>query len=245
MCISGEIHDKWPPLIEFFIWLLLQAVCIGSHYGVWAIIPANVIDVTSPTYKNVTFDVNITTFNDTKLCIIPIANLTTDKNCTGMEAVINEYPIQQWENLLVFRHMLLIFSIIATVVFVIHAILLLPNIVQGFRVKEPTLLKETGNGYFRNILKIHCAFLILETLTFDIPAGCLSMEIISQVWEGPLTQEENMRVSKIILTLSLVGLAFVSMYKGMYVCMLRIFIQDGLFSSHGELVSTRVLRRKF
>ena len=214
MCISGEIHDKWPPLIEFFIWLLLQAMCIGSHYGVWAIIPSEVIDVTSPTLKNVTFDVNITTFNDTKLCITPLENITAAKNCTGMDEIIDKLPVQQWEKLLLFRHMLLIFCIIATVVFVSHAILLIPNIVQGFRVKEPALLSETGNAYFRNILKVHCTFLILETLTFDIPAGCLSMEILSQVWEGPLSQEENMRISKIILILSLVGLAFISMYKG-------------------------------
>lgn len=214
MCISGEIHDKWPPLIEFFIWVFLQAMCIGSHYGVWAIIPERVIGVTSPTYKNVTFDVNITIFNDTKRCMTTLDNWTNETNCTGMEAVLDKNPAQQWEDLLLFRHMLLIFNIVATVVFVVHALLLIPNIVQGFRVKEPTLLKETGNGYFRNILTMHCVFLILETLTFDIPAGCLSMEILSQVWEGPLTQQENMRISKIILTLSLVGLAFVSLYKG-------------------------------
>ncbi|XP_066925382.1 uncharacterized protein [Clytia hemisphaerica] len=212
MCISGEIHDKYPPLIEFIIWMILQIMCIGNHFGVWALIPPYVIDITSPTYMNVTRLTNVSLLNDTSACDMLSGN-TSFKNCTLSE--IDKDNEAQWKNIELFRHMLLIFCIVAIVIFLVHAVLLIPNIIQGFRVKEPALLKETGNAYFQNVLKIHCFFLILETIVFDIPAGCLSMELLSQIWEGPLTQEENMRVSKMILTLSLVGLAFIALYKGM------------------------------
>ena len=211
MCISGEIHDKYPPLIEFIIWVILQVTCIGNHFGVWALIPPYVIDITSPTYMNVTRLRNVSLWNDTSACDMMSGN-TSYKNCTMPE--IKENSEAQWKNLELFRHMLLIFCIVATFIFLVHAVLLIPNIIQSFRVKEPALLKETGNAYFQNVLKIHCIFLILETIVFDIPAGCLSMELLSQIWEGPLTQEQNMRVSKMILTLSLVGLAFIALYKG-------------------------------
>ena len=56
--------------------------------------------------------------------------------------------------------------------------------------------------------------LVMETIVFDIPAGCLTMEILSLIWEGPLPQDVNLRPSKIILALSLTGLAFIALYKG-------------------------------
>jgi len=212
MCISGEIHDKWPPLIEFFIWILFQVMCIGSHYGIWALIPEEVINITPPLYINKTVLGNSSSTNDSNL-IKDITSLNfTMVNLT--KKIIFQTGPEQWEDLFPFRRLLLIFCIVGTVIFIIHVSLLIPNIVQGFKVKEPAMLKETGNAYFRNILKIHCMLLITETLVFDIPAGCISMEILSQIWEGPLSDADNMRISKIILTLSMIGLAFISLYKG-------------------------------
>lgn len=218
MCISCELHDKWPPLIEFCIWILLQGLDIGNHYGVWAVIQSHVIDITPSTFKNITLPRNITS-NRT---IATSTTFAAIKNHTEMFTQLRNIsvlihdrsPQDQWSSLIDFRLILLIFCGIGTLLFVVHACLLIPNVIQSFRVKDPALLSETGNSYFRSVLKIHCSFLVLETILFDIPAGCLTMELLSLIWEGPLDETTNMEVSKTILTLSLIGLAFIALYKG-------------------------------
>lgn len=218
MCISCELHDKWPPLIEFMIWTLLQGMNIGNHYGVWAIVKSHVMDVTR-------FNETATNFTTTMLprLITGMPGTTNIPVIDGSNEI--SFPVQndtrmtleeQWSTLIDFRLMLLVFNGIGTALFLVHACLLMPNVIQSFRVKDPALLPETGNAYFRSVLKIHCTFLILETILFDIPAGCLTMELLSLIWEGPLSEATNMEVSKIILALSLTGLAFIALYKGQY-----------------------------
>lgn len=83
------------------------------------------------------------------------------------------------------------------------------------------MLKDTGNAYFRNRLKMHALMLVMETIVFDIPAGCLTMEILSLLWEGPkhqgvaISQDDILLATGIVLSLSLPGLAFIAIYKGM------------------------------
>lgn len=242
MCISCELHDKWPPLIEFFIWMMLQALNIGNHYGVWAVIKSHVIDITPRTVVNITVVRNVTVGNNmtTTPTTMSSNGISTSPYCMMKEVAERNYTDmlmekiniscpglsreEQWSSLIDFRLMLLVFCGIGTVLFLVHVCLLIPNVIQSFRVKDPAMLSETGNAYFRNVLKIHCTFLVLETVLFDIPAGCLTMELLSLIWEGPLDDVTNMKVSKILLALSLIGLAFIAMYKGNvkhFICVFR------------------------
>ena len=61
---------------------------------------------------------------------------------------------------------------------------------------------------------MHSIMLIFETLVYDIPIGCLVMEVLALVWEGPLTADDDLKSSEVIIGLSLSGLAFIAMYKG-------------------------------
>jgi len=248
MCLSCEIHDKWPPFIEFVVWFILQGISVGNHFGVWVVLQSHIIDITNSTYRNRTIQ-NITTtrlpmtlpVNNTNLTLtsslaplttttnMPQTMNTTQSSWTGMftnattrlpvtnlsKYVIDQTPEEQWATLLDFREILLVFCIIGATIYVLHAVMLIPNIIQSCRVNDPVSLKDTGNAYFRNRLKVHALMLVLETIVFDIPAGCLTMEILSLIWEGPLSQDVNLRPSKIILALSLTGLAFIALYKGM------------------------------
>ncbi|XP_012562633.1 uncharacterized protein LOC100214234 [Hydra vulgaris] len=192
MCLSCEMDDKWPPFIEFMIWFFLHGLSVGNHFGVWAVVKVMVLDLD---YTNKTLLSNAT----------DCYNLTVSNNCT-------EYP---WNKLEKFRTGLLVCCFIGASFFVVHIFVLLPNIIQSFRVPDPLSLKISGGIYFQNLLKCHVILLILETLLFDIPAGCITMEVVSLIWEGPLSIDTNMKASKIIFTLSLVGLAFIALYKGM------------------------------
>jgi len=255
MCLSCEIHDKWPPFIEFVVWFILQGISVGNHFGVWVVLQSHIVDITNSTYRNRTYP-NITTtrlpttlpLNTTALDfnltstpaspsllteVVTTANMSLESfenitatgfpNFTGTiipitnlsKYVIDQTPEEQWATLLDFREILLVFCIIGATIYVLHAVMLIPNIIQSCRVNDPLSLKDTGNAYFRNRLKVHALMLVLETIVFDIPAGCLTMEILSLIWEGPLSQDVNLRPSKIILALSLTGLAFIALYKGM------------------------------
>ena len=196
MCISCEMDDKWPPFIEFMIWFLLHGLSVGNHFGVWAVIKVMVLDLD---YKNNTI----------------LFNTTSDGNLSLNFLTLNISSPYPWKRLDDFRTGLLACCFIGASLFLVHIAVLLPNIIQSFRVPDPLSLKITGGAYFQNLLKFHVVLLILETLLFDIPAGCITMEIVSIIWEGPLPEESNMKASKVIFTLSLVGLAFIALYKGM------------------------------
>lgn len=253
MCLSCEIHDKWPPFIEFVVWFLLQGVSVGNHFAVWVVLRTEVVDITNATYRNATIP-NITTtasptfapvtlytgdsgvtgagpliattaqtisstlaqfVNATVVHTLNItANMTANKTINGSRLELYQTAEEQWGSLLDFREILLVFCIVGATLYIVHVSLLVPNIVQSCRVADPIMLKETGNIYFRSSLKIHALMLVLETIIFDIPAGCLVMELLSLIWEGPLDEVANMNASQLILTLSLVGLAFIALYKG-------------------------------
>ena len=61
---------------------------------------------------------------------------------------------EQWETLLDFREILLVFCIVGATLYILHAVVLFPNIIQSCRVADPIMLKDTGNIYFRSRLKV-------------------------------------------------------------------------------------------
>ena len=234
MCISCEMHDKWPPFIEFTIWFLLQGMSVGNHFGVWIVSKTLVVDITKNLYGNATIP-NITMENTTTTTLSTnllstLSTLSTNLSTTvpnisttlptimnitnETKLVLLKTPTEQWVKLLDFRMLLLAFCGIGAALYLVHVTLLLPNIIQSFRVADPLSLKETGGGYFQNLLKIHCVMLILETIIFDIPAGCITMETLTLIWDGPIIEDEKMKASKTIIALSLIGLAFIALYKG-------------------------------
>ena len=225
MCIECEMHDKWPPFIEFMVWFILMAINIGGYFGVWLVVKSKVVDVTGTSFCNATrvpmaasnISASVTTplppltcINNTYYDILRQANRT-------IQPKFLESPDDQWSDLLKFRSFLLIFNGLGAGLFVLHIAALLPNIIQSCRVPDPVALKEGGNIYFSNLLKIHCVLLILESILFDIPASCFTMELLAQIWDGPtqtITDAQKMDASKFILGLALVGLAFIALYKG-------------------------------
>ena len=52
MCLSCELHDKWPPFIEFLIWFILMGINVGNHFAVYIVLQSHVIDLTHPLYRN-------------------------------------------------------------------------------------------------------------------------------------------------------------------------------------------------
>ena len=106
---------------------------------------------------------------------------------------------EQWEDLIDFREILLIFCLIGAILFIIHTAMLVPNVVQSFRIHDPYSLEDTGNSYFRNLLKMLFVMLIFERIVFDIPLGCFTMELLSLVWEGPSTTDNDLNSSEVIL----------------------------------------------
>ena len=253
MCISCEIHDKWPPFIEFIVWFLLQGISVGNHFGVWVVLQSHIIDITNSTYRNASILNISSTFMPTTLLPLTTTQISSTQVGTTITIVKNESFVkgnasfvngsakfvnetsnktllilyqtaeQQWESLLDFRKILLVFCIIGAALYILHMLVLLPNIIQSCRVPDPISLKDTGNVYFRSRLKMHALMLIMETIVFDIPVGCLTMELLSLIWEGPLTEVENMNASQMILALSLVGLAFIALYKGKFYFYLMIY----------------------
>lgn len=219
MCISCEMDDKWPPFIEFMIWFLLMGLNVGNHFGVWLVVKSDIIDITPPLYKNATLPNVTSELNETLATTIATSIMTnistTVKTLTNETLVLDKTAEEQWEKLIEFRLMFLGFCGVGAALFFLHISALLPNLIQSFRVPDPLALKDSDSPYFSNVLKIHSLMLILESIFFDIPAGCLVMEMLSLIWEGPLGEAKNMEVTKMILTLSLIGLAFIALYKGM------------------------------
>ena len=238
MCIECEMHDKWPPFIEFMVWLILMAINIGGYFGVWLVVKSKVVDVTGTSFCNAT-RVPIAASNLSASATTPLPPLTCINNTyydmlrqanRTIQSKFLESPDDQWSDLLKFRSFLLIFNGLGASLFVLHIVALLPNIIQSCRVPDPAALKEGGNVYFSNLLKIHCILLILESILFDIPASCFTMELLAQIWDGPthtITDAQKMDASKFILGLALVGLAFIALYKGK-LSLFCVFVQCSL-----------------
>jgi len=216
------MEEKWPPFIEFMIWFVLMGVNVGNHFGVWLVSKSHIVDVTESSFCNATYfnnsylqADNSTLFRNEIQCV----NLTYvfDVNET-IEKIFLATPEEQWKDLLDFRIFSLSASCIGALLFFIHIGVLLPNIIQSCRVPDPLVLKESDSKYFSNLLKMHCVLLILETILFDIPVGCVTMELLTCIWAGPtetISDPTKMEASKMILALSLIGLAFIALYKGM------------------------------
>ena len=227
MCLSGEVSDNWPPLIEFIVFLIFGGLDIGAHYGVYLISKTEIFDITRHAVYNVsrpnntlsTLNYTLTTLNNTINATLSGSNRTIMNN-TNISPFMNitRSPEELWADLIEFRKLYFYAWIIGAVIFGIQVCWLLPNVVKHIMSADPAVLKDgSAPWYYRNVFTVHVLFLLLGTFLFDIPISCLTMEMLSLVWKGEaLTAQEKLSASETMFTLSLVGLAFIAFYKGSF-----------------------------
>lgn len=200
MCLSGEVSDKWPPFIELIIFIIFGGLNVGAHYGVYIVSKTKVIDITGDELRNVSHP-NSSVFNNFSYGFV---NHTVP-------------PEEQWHDLIEFRKLFSYVWYIGALLFCVQVLWLLPNVVKHLKSGDPALLKEPdAHCYYRSVFPVYVMFLILGSVIFDIPIACLTMELLSFIWKGDgITLDEKLAVTKTMVTLSLIGLTFVALYKGM------------------------------
>ena len=206
MCISPICEDeKWSVLIEFVIFFMFMGMDIGNHSGIFFMLRKQVVECANIISKS----------KDLVFCA---------GGGNGTASALK--PAQ--EHLSMLHLILLSFIGVGGLLFIVHLGFLLPNLIKSFTEKDMASYRESAHPYFRSVLKGHCLLLILETLLFDIPTGSTIMDIIAQLWKYPdnfncwecatslagIPPDKSMDVSKMYLTLSLVGMAFIALYKG-------------------------------
>ena len=233
MCLSGEIGDSWPPFVELIIFIIFGGLDVGAHYGVYLISKKDIFDVTGHGVYNVSRPngTMATIMNTTMATILNTTSLpfvnngtnngtsfTTTHSPTTLSPFMNitRSPEELWADLIEFQNLFFYVWIIGAVLFGIQVCWLLPNAVKHLMSDDPAVLKEdSAHCYFRSVFSVHVLFLLLGTFLFDIPISCLTMEMLSLVWKGEaLTNGEKLEASETMFTLSLVGLAFIALYKG-------------------------------
>lgn len=226
MCLSGEISDNWPPLIEFIVFLIFGGLDVGAHYGVYMISKTKILDITGHGVYNVSRpNTTLSSLNLTLTTVSTAINSTlsstngTINNKTNISPFMNitRSPEELWAELIEFRKLYFYVWIIGAVIFGIQVCWLLPNVVKHIMSPDPAVLKEdSAPWYFRMVFPVHVLLLLLGTFLFDIPISCLTMEILSFVWKGEaLSVQEKLDASETMFTLSLVGLSLIALYKGM------------------------------
>lgn len=233
MCLSFEVEEKWTVLFEFLIFFTFQGLDVGCHAGIFVMINEKVTSCAKllshvtkvPCYKDVNGTIyysNSTHQNLTKaLCDSNILYCSDGANGTA-----NALRSSQ-EHLNVVHLVFVSFLCLGGVFFIVHILMLLPNLIKSFVEKDMEVYRENGHPYFRNVLKIHVFILILETIFFDIPSGSIVMEFIAQLWKygnfncwecatslASVTADVSLDESKKYLALTCVGMSFIALYKG-------------------------------
>lgn len=240
MCLSGEISDKWTPLIEFFVFFIFQGYNVGAHFGVWIITKTQIVDVTPHSYRNTTINASDTSSSSSVLNSPVAAYLSdalstagnilgsndsltnntdpfstyTDNNLQHVNITIS--PEEAWEDLLKFREIFYYMCCFGLALFVIHLFILLPNVVKHFLEADPAVLKDEGSHcYYRNVFFMNVLMLIFTSFAFDIPIAVLVIRLLEDIWRGDaLLEAQKLDVSSSMVTYSLSGLAFMALYKG-------------------------------
>ena len=233
MCLSFDVEDKYTVLIEFLIFVTLQGLDVGAHAGIFVMVHekvtscANLLTHTAkiPCFKDANgtiFSTNITSLNLTKaFCDSNTLYCSGGANGTATSLTSSQ------EHLNLVHFIFLAFLSLGGLFFVIHVALLVPNLIKSFTEKDMDVFRENSPPYYRNVLKFHVVMLILETIFFDIPSGSITMEIIAQLWKygnfncwecatslGTVPPEVSLEMSKTLLILTCVGMAFIALYKG-------------------------------
>ena len=200
MCLSEEITNNWPPFIELIVFIIFGGLDVGAHYGVYLLSKSKVIDITGNAVVNVSH---------------PNSSILNDFSYGFVNKTLS--PEEQWHDLIEFRKIYSSVWYIGAILFCLQVLWLLPNAIKHLMSDDPDLLKEpSAPCYFRSVFIVHVILLVLGTLVFDIPIGCLTMEMLSFIWKGDgISTDEKLAVSQTMVTLSLVGLSLVALYKGM------------------------------
>ncbi|XP_066925362.1 uncharacterized protein [Clytia hemisphaerica] len=222
MCLSGEIPDNWPPLIELIIFLAFGGLDVFAHYNIWVISKTKIIDITG----NMIFNVSLP--NDTSsnfyppITTAPSTNLTDNSTISGSTSIslfmnVTKTPDELWADLIEFRQFYFYVWLIGLVLFAVQTAWLIPNVIKHIISADPAVLKDpSAHCYFRSVFSVHVLFLLLGTFIFDIPISCLAMEMLSLIWKGEaLTTDEKLVASKDMVMYSLLGLSLIALYKGM------------------------------
>ncbi len=245
MCLSLEIEDKWSVFIEFMIFFTLQGLDVGTHAGIFVMVHEKVQSCA----KLVEHTTKIPCYKDANGTISYINNTLKNQTLTscdsnllycagGGNGTATELKASQ-EHLNLVHYAFLAFLCLGGLFFVVHIILLLPNLIKSFSEKDMEAFRETAPGIYRHVLKLHVLFLILETIFFDIPSGSIVMEIIAQLWKAPnnfncwecatslatVPGEVSLDQSKVFLGLTCVGVSFIALYKGKKLCNLFLHFQ--------------------
>ena len=91
MCISCEIHDKWPPFIFFFLWFFFATLNVVGHVGVWLVAKTQVLDIINPNRTQNTINLQ-TTFS-------PNATSGTNSSIETTPEIFRTTPETLWGTL--------------------------------------------------------------------------------------------------------------------------------------------------
>lgn len=234
MCLSLEIEDKWSVFIEFMIFVVLQGLDVGCHAGIFIKIHEKVAGCAG-LVDHVT---KIPCFRDANGTISFVNNTLINQTLTlcdsnllycagGGNGTANALKSSQ-EHLDIVHYVLLAFLSLGGLFFIVHVIILLPNLIKSFSEKDMEAFRENAPPIYRHVLKIHVFLLVLETIFFDIPCGSIVMEVIAHLWKAPnnfncwecatslakVPSEVSLVESQEFLGLSCAGIAFIALYKG-------------------------------
>lgn len=202
MCCN-YLSSKTAFLIQFLIYGILQGFNVGTDVALF-------IELFT-THQSCS---SLNTSIPIQCASLPPANISI----TALNDNIKNIEILQYSMLLV--------TGIGAVVYIVHIVILLPNLWKHYHDPEIAAEVEAKQAprYYRNIILTHCIFMCLETVIHDIPATCLVMEIAVHFWgvncwecntiDMPLPVEQSVSNSTMWIALMVTCVGLLAVYKG-------------------------------
>lgn len=198
------LASKTAFLIQFLIYFILQGFNVATDTALFVEL--------FMTHKSCS---SLNTSAPIHCASLPPENITT----AALKENIKDIEILQYAMMLVMG--------IGGVIFIVHIIILLPNLCKHYHDPEIEAEVEAKQAprYYRNIIMTHCIFMCLETLIHDIPATCLAMEVAVHFWgvncwecnniDMPIPVEQSISNSSMWIALMVTCVGLLAVYKGM------------------------------
>ncbi|XP_068724355.1 uncharacterized protein [Montipora capricornis] len=211
-----DMSAKCSYIIQFTVYFILQGYNVASDIGM-------LIDVFSAIQR--CNELSDSPINQTQSSQVTSRRIYCRQpgnfTLSDLDKHILTLEILQW--------FFLIFAMIGTSLYIAHLCVLLPNLCKHCR--DPAFEHELDGPYtpryYRNIVRTHAFFMILETFIHDIPASCLAVELSlhyfvpAQIncWEcvvsaTSIPAEVSLQRSSLWIGLKISAVALITIYKG-------------------------------
>lgn len=203
-------------LLQFLIYVFFQGFVVATNVGVFF-----ELSTTYKTCNNIRFLVDANgTFKEREnapiFCQSPYKLTTAD-----LKPHLQRIQILEW--------VFLVLMLIGGVMYIVHIVVLLPNLCKHFTIDNFQLELDDQPRYYQNVLMIHLKAMFVETLIHGIPFTCLASELVIlffgekdlTCWEcaatpGAVQKEQSISNTSLWMGLILSSFALVNLYKGKY-----------------------------